>query len=79
MGRNGWIYGTFPGTTVQADGGTQKPQGFDTEHFIFKESTSEVVAADGSTVIVVKYTRKQYTITFLGTSSNGGNKLIWVD
>ena len=64
------------GTTVQADGGTQKPQGFDTEHFIFKESTSEVVAADGSTVIVVKYTRKQYTITFLGTSSNGGNKLI---
>ena len=64
------------GTTVQADGGTQKPQGFDTEHFTFKESTSEVVAADGSTVIVVKYTRKQYTITFLGTSSNGGNKLI---
>lgn len=57
------------GTTVQADGGTQKPQGFDTEHFTFKESTSEVVAADGSTVIVVKYTRKQYTITFEGTAT----------
>ena len=64
------------GTTVQADDGTQKPQGFDTEHFTFKESTSEVVSADGSTVIVVKYTRNKYTITFLGTSSNGGNKLI---
>ena len=57
------------GTTVQADGGTQKPQGFDTEHFTFKESTSEVVAADGSTVIVVKYTRNQYTITFEGTAT----------
>ena len=57
------------GTTVQADGGTQKPQGFDTEHFIFKESTSEVVSADGSTVLVVKYTRNKYTITFLGTAT----------
>ena len=64
------------GTTVHADGETKKPQGFDTEHFTFKESTSEVVAADGSTVIVVKYTRNKYTITFLGTSSDGGKKLI---
>ena len=57
------------GTTVHADGETKKPQGFDTEHFTFKESTSEVVAADGSTVIVVKYTRNKYTITFLGTAT----------
>ena len=57
------------GTTVQADDGTKKPQGFDTEHFTFKESTSEVVSADGSTVLVVKYTRNKYTITFLGTAT----------
>ena len=59
------------GTTVEANAYTTKPSGFDTQHFSFKESTSEIVAADGSTVITVKYSRNVYTITFEGTSSQG--------
>ena len=58
------------GTTVKADAYTAKPYGFDTQHFSFKESTSEVVAADGSTVITVKYSRNVYTITFLKTAKD---------
>ena len=59
------------GTPVEANAYTTKPSGFDTQHFSFKESTSEIVAADGSTVITVKYSRNVYTITFEGTSSQG--------
>ena len=59
------------GSTVKADAYTTKPSGFDTQHFSFKESTSEIVAADGSTVITVKYSRNVYTITFEGTSAQG--------
>ena len=56
------------GTEVTADANTEKPVGFDTIHFTFEESSSAVVNADGSTVITVKYSRNEYTITFAGTS-----------
>ena len=56
------------GTEVTADASTKKPVGFDTTHFTFEESSSAVVNADGSTVITVKYSRNEYTITFAGTS-----------
>lgn len=59
------------GTEVTADARTQKPQGFDTEHFTFENATSALVNADGSTVITVKYSRNEYTITFSGTGSEG--------
>ena len=55
------------GTKVQATADSLKPNKFDTDHFTFKESTEEVVAADGSTVIIAYYTRNEYTITFKGT------------
>ena len=55
------------GTEVTANARTNKPSGFDTEHFAFKEATTATVNADGSTVINVKYSRNKYTITFKGT------------
>ncbi|WP_143786388.1 InlB B-repeat-containing protein [Olsenella sp. An188] len=61
------------GTTVSADNMTQKPYGFDTQHFSFERATSADVAADGSTVITVRYSRNEYTITFEGT---GGRQLV---
>ena len=39
----------------------------DKTNFTFKESTTETIKADGSTVIVVKYTRNVYTITWNGS------------
>ena len=59
------------GTRFTADKDTAKPSGFDTEHFEFLSSTTEEIAADGTTVIVVKYLRRQYTITFVGTKGEG--------
>ena len=55
------------GETVQATKDSRKPEGFDTQHFTFESSDSAVVSADGSTVITVKYSRNEYTITFGGT------------
>ncbi|MDO4485015.1 MAG: InlB B-repeat-containing protein, partial [Bacillota bacterium] len=55
------------GAVVTANSNTTKPSGFDTTHFTFKESTTETLSADGSTVITVKYSRNTYTITFLRT------------
>ena len=52
------------GETVQATKDSRKPEGFDTQHFTFESSDSAVVSADGSTVITVKYSRNEYTITF---------------
>lgn len=61
------------GTEVTADASTRTPQGFDKEHFYFETANSAIVNADGSTVITVKYARREYTITFEGT---GGNVLV---
>ena len=59
------------GTEVTADANTEKPSGFDTDHFMFESSSSATVAADGSTVITVKYSRNEYTLTFEGTADRG--------
>lgn len=56
------------GTEVTADASTRKPSGFDNDHFKFESSSSATVAADGSTVITVKYSRNEYTWTFEGTA-----------
>ncbi len=50
------------GTNVTADASTEKPAGFDSNNFTFKEASTEVVKADGSTVVTVKYSRNVYTI-----------------
>ena len=55
------------GTTIQANANSRKPMGFDTQHFTFESSDQAEVKADGSTVITVKYSRNEYTITFQGT------------
>lgn len=61
------------GTEVTADTDTRKPTGFDGEHFTFLDSTKAVVEADGSTVIIARYSRNKYTITFRGS---GGSQLV---
>ena len=53
------------GTTVEATAGSQKPSGFDTQHFTFYEGSSATVAPDGSTVVNAYYSRKYYTLTFI--------------
>lgn len=55
------------GSEVTANKDTRKPSGFDTRHFEYENSTTATVNGDGSTVIVVKYSRNTYTITFEGT------------
>ena len=52
------------GTTVNASAETEKPEGFDNNNFTFKESSSVVVEADGSSVVTVKYSRNVYRIVF---------------
>ena len=64
------------GTKVTAGADTTKPSGFDTTHFTFKSATTETVEADGSTVVVVYYSRNVYRITFSGTSTEDTIKYI---
>lgn len=57
------------GTAVVGDtvtGSRNAPAGLDTKNFTFKDSTSSVVKADGSTVVTVRYSRNVYTITWSG-------------
>ncbi|MCI8743938.1 MAG: DUF11 domain-containing protein, partial [Lachnospiraceae bacterium] len=66
------------GTQVTANANTAKPTEFnkdnDAQHFTFLNSETKTVEADGSTVIQVKYTRKQYTITFQNTGCIQGKE-----
>jgi len=48
--------------TVTAGSSLAKPSALDSVHFTFKEASTETVAADGSTVVTVKYSRKVYTL-----------------
>lgn len=59
------------GTTVEATAGSQKPSGFDTQHFTFVRGTSATVAPDGSTVVNAYYSRNEYTLTFVVKKGSG--------
>ena len=43
-----------------------RPSDLDTTNFTFKDSTTETVRADGTTVVTVRYSRNVYTITWEG-------------
>ncbi len=67
---------------VTANASTPKPANWDATNFTFKEATTETVNADGSTVVIVKYSRNVYTITWEGSgyeihSSWGGSYTQW--
>ena len=51
-------------TKAQAD--SYAPSDLDLQNFTFKESTTEKIKADGSSVIVVKYSRNVYTLNWNG-------------
>ena len=54
--------------TAQTAGATgTRPRDLDTTNFTFKDSTTEKVKADGTTVVVVRYSRNVYTITWEGS------------
>ncbi|MBR0456132.1 MAG: InlB B-repeat-containing protein, partial [Firmicutes bacterium] len=60
-------------TTVKLDGTTADagaPNALDKQNFTFKESSTETIKADGSSVVVVKYSRNVYTITWNGDVYN---------
>ena len=51
---------TMTAQTAGANG--TRPSELDTTNFSFKDSTTETVAADGTTVVTVRYSRKVYTL-----------------
>lgn len=65
---NGYSYvgsvvkSALTGTSVTEDA-SSAPSTLDRKNFTFKDSTTAVVAADGSTVITVHYSRNVYTLT----------------
>ena len=63
---------TMTAQTAGANG--TRPSELDTTNFTFKDSTTETVKADGTTVVIVKYSRNVYTITWNGEGylTNGG-------
>ena len=58
-------------TKAQAD--SYAPSDLDKQNFTFKDSTTETIKADGTTVVVVRYSRNVYTITWEGS----GYELDW--
>lgn len=63
---------TMTEQTAGANG--TRPSDLDTTNFTFKDSTTETVKADGTTTVVVRYSRNVYTITWNGEgyTRNGG-------
>jgi uncharacterized repeat protein (TIGR02543 family) len=55
---------TMTAATAGANG--TRPSDLDTTNFTFKDSTTETVKADGTTVVTVRYSRNVYTITWNG-------------
>ena len=53
-------------TAATAGAAGTKPSTLDTDNFTFKESTTETIKADGSSVVIVKYSRNVYTISWTG-------------
>ena len=43
------------------------------EGFAAQEFTQQTIAADGTTVVEIRYTRNSYTVTFSGNGSDGGS------
>ena len=60
---------TMTAQTAGANG--TRPSELDTTNFTFKDSTTETILADGTTVIVVRYSRNVYTLQ--GRSGTGWN------
>ena len=58
---------TITMTAQSAGASGTRPSDLDTTNFTFKESTMETVSADGTTVVIVKYSRNVYTITWNGS------------
>ena len=60
-------------TLTKADADSYAPSDLDKNNFTFEESSTETIKADGSSVIVVKYTRNVYTLSWNGDvySTNG--------
>ena len=56
---------TMTAQTAGANG--TRPSELDTTNFTFKESSTETISADGTTVVIVKYSRNVYTITWNGS------------
>ena len=55
---------TMTAATAGASG--TRPSELDTTNFTFKDSTTETISADGTTVVTVRYSRNVYTITWNG-------------
>ncbi len=67
---------TMTAQTAGANG--TRPSGLDTTNFTFKDSTTETVKADGTTVVTVRYSRNVYTITWEGSGYEvEGNYAYW--
>lgn len=58
---------------VTATKNSKKPTNLDTTNFTFKDSTTETVKADGSTVVNVRYSRNVYTISWNGDVYEGSD------
>ena len=58
---------TMTAATAEAVG--TKPSKLDTTNFTFKDSTTEIVKADGTTAIVVRYSRNVYTLQYNSNSN----------
>ncbi|MCR4901260.1 MAG: InlB B-repeat-containing protein, partial [Butyrivibrio sp.] len=54
------------GTSVTKKATDSTPSALDRTNFTFKDSTTETIKADGTTVITVRYSRNVYTITWKG-------------
>ena len=63
---------TMTAQTAGANG--TRPSELDTTNFTFKDSTTETVKADGTTVVIVRYSRNVYTITWEGSGYELNNQ-----
>ena len=62
------------GTEVTVTAKDTAPAALDKNNFTFKEATTAVVKGDGSTVVIVKYSRNIYTILWNGDVYNTSGK-----
>ena len=68
----------YVGTSVTWDASTansKAPNSLDTDNFTFKDSSTETIKADGTTVVMVRYSRNVYTLKWDGRVyyTNGSN------
>ncbi len=64
-------------TLTKALADSYAPSDLDKQNFTFKDSTTETIKADGTTVIIVRYSRNVYTLTWTGGHYHIGDGDYW--